>query len=147
MSRPCGLRSIALHLCSPVRDAILPYLGSAGLHMDAGCACRVHFSRHPSLCRSWLITYAGTMGFALRRGLVLPAWQYHYRPGTITGWIADLLERHAIRRRSARPGSHTGLLGWCGYAVRVEATQRPSECMQTFIDKLVELHWASVWRT
>jgi len=27
--------------------------------------------------------------------------QYHYRPGTITGWIADLLERHAIRRRSA----------------------------------------------
>ena len=32
--------------------------------------------------------------------------QYHYRPGTITGWIADLLERHAIRRRSASETTH-----------------------------------------
>lgn len=34
------------------------------------------------------------------KGAVLWWVQYHYRPGTITSWIADLLERHAIRRRS-----------------------------------------------
>lgn len=29
--------------------------------------------------------------------------QYQYRPGTITGWMASLLARHAKRRRSRRP--------------------------------------------
>lgn len=33
----------------------------------------------------------------------LTPYQYHYRPGTITSWIADLLERHAIRRRKRAP--------------------------------------------
>lgn len=27
--------------------------------------------------------------------------QYQYRPGTFTGWISRLLEKHAKRRRSA----------------------------------------------
>ena len=42
-----------------------------------------------------------TMAEQSADGPRLFALQYHYRPGTITGWIADLLERHAIRRRSA----------------------------------------------
>lgn len=29
--------------------------------------------------------------------------QYQYRPGTMTGWLASMLARHAKRRRSRRP--------------------------------------------
>jgi hypothetical protein len=41
----------------------------------------------------------------LRPDIICAALQYHYRPGTITGWIAGLLDRHADRRRSAPPAA------------------------------------------
>jgi hypothetical protein len=64
--------------------------------VSAPCAHRGNSAPEPMLRGSSGVTTL------LRPDVTCAALQYHYRPGTITGWIAGLLDRHADRRRSAR---------------------------------------------
>lgn len=79
------------------------------------CRCHEMFRQHD--CMPWSMSapcahrgnsapetmLRGSSGMTtlLHPDVTCAALQYHYRPGTITGWIAGLLDRHADRRRSA----------------------------------------------
>ena len=73
-------------------NSLTPYKASnAILAAAAGAALCSH---------SGLLGITGTPGEDLVLTVLLVLLQYHYRPGSFSAWVADILEGHSKRRRS-----------------------------------------------